>query len=233
MKAITYILNGNRFLTLKDDDEINKMNQQYDSLRNRDFWFGVFSNIPFFTGFDTSNLWNTLSQISDVDISTFSFPTEQPRLNLSYLEHPIKTNTFLSIDNYNKQIQNERKWDLIRLLRNAGAKKITFSKTNTIDNKSLLDVSDYVFKNEIIEYYFEDEIYEYSEHQQKINNIKSVWINAEPEWNGIIQELNDGLKKGTLSFTTEVASVSLLKYNNFIQGNKTVKITVSKIVVEK
>jgi hypothetical protein len=232
MKAITYVINGNRFLTLKTDFDVLKLNQQYDSLSNRDFWIRVWNNNPFFSGFDTNKLLNIISQIEDVDISTFKFPTEHPRINLEYLEHPICDNIFIPVDNYNKYVQDERKWEIIRLLNNAGAKKVIFKKTQDISSQSILDISNYVFKNEIIEYYAQDEEYEF-DHEQT-DEFSPIWVNVEPEWNGIIRALNHGLKRGEISFTTEVSSAALMNYGkNNIQGNKTVKVAVSKIIIEK
>ena len=232
MKAIIYVINGNRFLTLKAESDVLKLNEQYDLLLNRDFWIRVWNSNPFFSGFDTDKLWNIISQIEDVDISNFKFPTKQPRINLEYLEHPISDNVFIPVDNYNKYIQDERKWEIIHLLHNAGAKKIVFKKTQDISNQSSLDISNYIFKNEIIERYIQDEEYEFELEYTDV--LTPIWINVEPEWNGIIRALKCGLKKGEINFTTEVSSAALMNYNKSnIQGNKTIKVVVSKILIEK
>lgn len=205
MKAISYVINGNRFLLLKDEATVAQLASEYDRLKNRDFWISVFNNIPFFTGYDSSQLYSTLSQIQDVNIDDFSFPTEQPRVELNYLEHPIKENVFIPVDSYNKYIQDERKWDLINLLRSKNVNKITFSKTEDIDQKEITELSEYIFKNEIIEYYSKEEIYEFNK-EVKDNDYNSIWLSVEPEWKGIIKAINSGLTKGSISFTTEVSA---------------------------
>jgi hypothetical protein len=57
-------------------------------------------------------------------------------------------------------------------------------------------------------------------------------LSVEPEWNGIIKAIENGLKKGSISFTTEVSAASLIKFNQSLQAKKTIKITISRIDIE-
>lgn len=231
MKGISYVINGNRFLLLKDEDNLQKMEMELDNLKNRDLCMAFLFKNPFFRGFDTKKLYSELSEIHDVDIKNFSFSTGEPRVEVSYLEHPIKENLFIPVDNYNKYIQNERKWDLINLLRSKGVSKITFSRTYDIDEKYKIKLLNYSIESGLIEAYTEDDVYTF-DNQSTTNDYKSLWINNEPEWEGIIKAIENGLSEGCMNFTTDIRGLSLMKFDDNLQVYKNVKVTVSKITIK-
>ena len=61
MKGISYVINGNRFLLLKDEDNLQKMEMELDNLKNRDLCMAFLFKNPFFRGFDTKKLYSELS----------------------------------------------------------------------------------------------------------------------------------------------------------------------------
>lgn len=232
MLAVKYTVNGNQFLSFKDKCEVNFMYNECNQLINRDNRLKLFYNNPFLKGFDTKQLEATLSTIREVDTSDYTFPTERPRVNLDYLEHPIRTNVFIPVDKYNKYIQDERKWELIKILRCYGAKKILFNKTgkNVYEDES--KIASYVFKNDIIDFYSEDYKLEFDKLDKEVCTPDSVWLTYEPEWQGIINTMELGLKKGAIDFTTEVSGMTLVKLDKSFQKKKSVTLTVSKVEFE-
>ncbi len=231
MKGITYYLNGNRFLILKDEKEIEKLKNKCTNLLKRDLSIAMINGVGYFKGIDRSELEKKIREIEDIDLTDCQFTTEEARPELTYIEHPIKRKFFIPSDNYNKYIQDERKWDLINILRSMGVSKITFSKTDEVDRKEYYEISNFLFKNEIVQYYSNEEIYEFNNKPINQEN-NSQWLEGEPEWQGIIKALKNGLIKGSLSFTTEVSNASLLNFDESIQANKNIKIVVSKINFE-
>ena len=120
---------------------------------------------------------------------------------------------------------------MINLLHSKGVSKITFSRTYDIDQKSKIELLNYSIENALIEVYTEEDVYSF-DNQSTPNDYKSIWVNSEPEWQGIIKAIENGLSEGRMNFTTDIRGLSLMKFDDALQVCKTVKVTVSKMTIQ-
>jgi hypothetical protein len=241
MKALTYLFNGNRCLTFLDDSEIKEMRNEFTDINmrdmiNRHIFFTQTGMPATYKNFERDNLELKISRIREFDYTDCIFPTSQPRIGLTYLEHPIKNNVFIPMDIYDKYIHEEKKGELIDMLKNLGVKRITFSISQENKDQDIQKIFEYVIKNELIDISKEEEIWEFDNSKIDIsifNDAEYTWLSTEPGWKRIVKSLKSGgVRIGTISFSDDISALSLVEFQRLLQGRKSVRIKIYKIQLE-
>ena len=66
-------------------------------------------------------------------IQNIYFPISHPKLNTLYVLHPLKKDTYLTVDNYEYELFNDQLLEFTRIMEHLGAKRISY---NVIEDKS-------------------------------------------------------------------------------------------------
>jgi hypothetical protein len=185
---------------------------------------------------EKDKLETKISQIQEIDSSDFIFPTSEPRIGLTYLEHPIKNNTFIPMDLYNQYILEEKQSELIEILKNLGVSKITILVAREEKEQEIQKIYEYIIKNEIININKKESIWEFDNTIVDISQFddkKYTWLNVEPEWEGTVKMLKaGGVKRGEISFSTNLSTVFLTEFDEIIKGGNFLRLQLYSLVIE-
>jgi hypothetical protein len=103
-------------------------------------------------------------------------------------------------------------------------------------DQNIKKIYDYIIKNELIDIEMEEKCWEFDNSNINTSNFDDdayIWLKYEPEWKQIVKMSKQGdVKKGFLSFSTDISSISLGEFENMIDGKKSVRIRVYNIEIE-
>jgi hypothetical protein len=203
-KAITYIINGCRFLEFKGQDKIDNMKKDLSEKENIEQRVRCWYMNPFIEITGKKELEDTINSIKDVDIKSLDCPSNTFRNELPYLEHPYRNNYYIPVHEYNIFLQKEKRSELIKLLGSLGARKIDFISTIEESEQKLNKIYSYLVRNNII---LNDSNNLTIEFEGEISKepITGCWYKTEPEWSTLVElrQINK-IKKYSMSYTNTI-----------------------------
>jgi hypothetical protein len=224
-----------------EDDDVNRIKNEYTDVNMRDMiQRSIFFRLTGLPAIDKNiekdELEFKISKIKEFDPKDCIFPTTQPRIGLTYLEHPIKDNIFIPIDIYDKYIHDEKKGELIAILKNLRANKVIFSISQKKKDQEVQKIFEYIIKNELLAISEEEEIWEFDNSKidiSKFNDKEYIWLGVEEGWKKIVEILKaGGVKKGSISFSSDISALSLTEFQKLLHGRKSIRIEIYKIHIE-